>query len=56
MIREEAMKKNLELFKQVREDMQAKKGFAIWHSQAYMQAKKLLDKRKNGISITISVE
>ena len=56
MVREEVMRQNIELFKQVRKEMQGKKGFVPYYSEAYVRAKKLLDKRKNGISITVSIE
>lgn len=55
MVREEALRKNRELFEQVRENMQGKKGAIPWYPEAYYHAKALLDREKNRISITISI-
>ncbi len=45
MIRDEEMKRNKELFEQVRRDKQGKGRLIPWYSEVYRKAKKLLESR-----------
>ncbi len=45
MIREEEMKRNKELFEQVRRDKHGKGRLIPWYPEAYWKAKRLLENR-----------